>query len=705
MPVAQTDEYKVLEIKTLGKDRDAEARQMLERVAKQVQPIMRKRQWTVRKLSEFVPRSPNLLGLNVNRGQEVKIRLRPAGSQAAFYDWNHVLGTMLHELCHNRIGPHNAEFYKLLDDLWTEAEELMDKGITGTAQGFDAASAGRLGAHGFIPTHNPPEHKMADAIRKAAEARARQQALMPSGPCKLGGSSSYRHMTPAQAAAAAAERRARDNLWLAAVLALGLAAAAVCSADRLESSNARAAWPLSASAAQGSSILQASVQASAVAAEQQQFVLDTRNIVALMVAFLVASLAASAGVGGGAFFVPLAMVCLSMSLKEATVLSQASIAAVSLASIGFNLRKRHPLHPDSKTLIDYEMCLTMTPALLLGVSIGVLFNAAFPTWLITSLLIAMLAFMSVKTGQKGASLWRTDTTALQRRQQQQQQQQAPAANSNSSADAGVLPVSSTGAAPAAVVVSDGAAADADVKPRRAPYPWSLAVGVLLLWVGFSGLQLLRQTTERCSPAYFAVTAAEVVFGAGASLMFAYYCIARPARQQTAPDSLTAPLLGGQQPSLPTLMQQQQQHMQQSMQQLSVQAAKVAAAGVLAGVLGIGGGMLMAPMMLAAGVHPQAASATSNILVFFCSSSATLAFFLAGRVNLQLSAVYCLVCGVASLVGLTLFGRLVKASGRPSIVVLLLAFIMVSGAVCSGVFGYLDAWRQWQEGTGGWKSVC
>jgi hypothetical protein len=50
-------------------------------------------------------------------------------------------------------------------------------------------------------------------------------------------------------------------------------------------------------------------------------------------------------------------------LKEATVLSQASIAAVSLASIAFNLRKRHPLFPESKTLIDYEMCLTMTPAL------------------------------------------------------------------------------------------------------------------------------------------------------------------------------------------------------------------------------------------------------------------------------------------------------------------------------------------------------
>jgi len=51
-------------------------------------------------------------------------------------------------------------------------------------------------------------------LLQAAEARARKAALMPAGPQRLGGSSGlYKHMTPAQAAAAAAERRARDNLW------------------------------------------------------------------------------------------------------------------------------------------------------------------------------------------------------------------------------------------------------------------------------------------------------------------------------------------------------------------------------------------------------------------------------------------------------------------------------------------------------------
>ena len=28
-----------------------------------------------------------------------------------------VLGTMLHELCHNEHGPHSAAFYKLLDEI------------------------------------------------------------------------------------------------------------------------------------------------------------------------------------------------------------------------------------------------------------------------------------------------------------------------------------------------------------------------------------------------------------------------------------------------------------------------------------------------------------------------------------------------------------------------------------------------------------
>jgi hypothetical protein len=63
------------------------------------------------------PRNPTLLGLNVNRGVEVKLRLRRAGRDHDFIPYNEVLDTMLHELCHNERGPHDAQFYKLWDDL------------------------------------------------------------------------------------------------------------------------------------------------------------------------------------------------------------------------------------------------------------------------------------------------------------------------------------------------------------------------------------------------------------------------------------------------------------------------------------------------------------------------------------------------------------------------------------------------------------
>ena len=51
--------------------------------------------------------------------QRILIRLRHPGHEARFYDFNHTLGTMLHEMAHNVRGPHDAVFYKLLDELWT----------------------------------------------------------------------------------------------------------------------------------------------------------------------------------------------------------------------------------------------------------------------------------------------------------------------------------------------------------------------------------------------------------------------------------------------------------------------------------------------------------------------------------------------------------------------------------------------------------
>ncbi|XP_030928706.1 uncharacterized protein LOC115954877 [Quercus lobata] len=203
------DLHKVWETKALKKPGQDEAKKMLEKIAKQVQPIMRKHKWRVKVLSEFCPKNPALLGLNVGGGVHVKLRLRRPNRDWDFFPFDQVLDTMLHELCHNAHGPHNASFYKLWDELRKECEELMTKGITGTGDGFDLPGR-RLG--GF--SRQPPLSSLRKTALAAAEKRVRLESLLPSGPKRLGGDSTIMvSLSPIQAAAMAAERRLQDDIW------------------------------------------------------------------------------------------------------------------------------------------------------------------------------------------------------------------------------------------------------------------------------------------------------------------------------------------------------------------------------------------------------------------------------------------------------------------------------------------------------------
>lgn len=56
----------------------------------------------------------------------------------------------------------------------------LQQGIGGTGIGFDGPSAGRLGAHGFIPQHNPPPEKLKSVVTKV-----RACAASPEGICRL----------------------------------------------------------------------------------------------------------------------------------------------------------------------------------------------------------------------------------------------------------------------------------------------------------------------------------------------------------------------------------------------------------------------------------------------------------------------------------------------------------------------------------------
>ena len=80
-----------------SRPREAEALQTLRKVASLVKPIMRQRGWKVGVLTEFYPQERNLLGLNINQGQKICLRLRYPGDERQFLPVEEVTDTMLHE--------------------------------------------------------------------------------------------------------------------------------------------------------------------------------------------------------------------------------------------------------------------------------------------------------------------------------------------------------------------------------------------------------------------------------------------------------------------------------------------------------------------------------------------------------------------------------------------------------------------------------
>lgn len=201
-------DYRCHEITVLSKLPKAdEAKRLLEKVCWQVQPIMRKRSWQVSVVAEFMPKSPGLLGLNTNAGNKIQIRMRQT-KDSDFFPFQDLLGTMLHELVHNEIGPHNAKFYAMLDELNKECDALEDKGLGGSGTGFDLA-----GAKLSNEAHNPTSRDGRLKGLRAAEERSRKQQLMGGGGVRLGGNAPPANRTPSQMAAEAALRRLRDDQW------------------------------------------------------------------------------------------------------------------------------------------------------------------------------------------------------------------------------------------------------------------------------------------------------------------------------------------------------------------------------------------------------------------------------------------------------------------------------------------------------------
>ncbi|CAI9087739.1 OLC1v1021887C1 [Oldenlandia corymbosa var. corymbosa] len=130
------------------------------------------------------------------------------------------------------------------------------------------------------------------------------------------------------------------------------------------------------------------------------------------------------------------------------------------------------------------------------------------------------------------------------------------------------------------------------------------------------------------------------------------------------------------------------------------------AGGLGGVFGIGGGMLISPLLLQVGITPEITAATCSFMVFFSSTMSACEYLLLGMDHVHSAIIFSVICFLASLIGLIVVQRAIVKHGRASLIVFSVGIVMAASTILITSFGALDVWRDYTAGKYmGFKMPC
>lgn len=121
-------------------------------------------------------------------------------------------------------------------------------------------------------------------------------------------------------------------------------------------------------------------------------------------------------------------------------------------------------------------------------------------------------------------------------------------------------------------------------------------------------------------------------------------------------------------------------------------------GCLSAMLGIGGGLVISPLLLEIGLHPLIASSTSNFLVLFTSSSTSIQFILFGMVKQDFGIIFFILSIIGSIIGSMAVQKIIKKTGKYSYLIFILGFtLLISSLLIPGesLFSLINAIKNGQ----------
>lgn len=438
--------------------------------------------------------------------------------------------------------------------------------------------------------------------------------------------------------------------------------------------------------------------------------------------FLTAGIATACGVGGGGIYVPMGILLLRFPPKPSSGLSQASIFGASLGGILVNARKKHPdnhirdtkgapsdvqegkivayekdkgpaeIETDrqrylaggdgkrkfyTRPVIDYDMALFLAPMEMAGAVLGVVIQGLFPNWLFLSFAAVILGFTSFKTFKKFLATYAKDKLA----RQNAAKLAAAEANGGEAAAAGDatdkggdVEMTEIGGTGAGTDDEDAAAPDdaSELAQRRQyleedarQYPKGKIAGLVILWAGLTVITFLKGGKGAKSVigitcqdwGYYVLIAAQFLWTLGFAAVYGF----KNVKATQARLAVRYPF--------------NEHDVLWDPQKLRFYSFFTFVAGIVAGLIGIGGGMVLGPLMLVMGINPRVSTATTATMILLTSSSVAVMFVLSGLTPWQYAVYFFCICLCGAYIGKTRIDAYVKKTGMGSVLVGALATII------------------------------
>eukprot|EP00055_Hartaetosiga_balthica_P016284 m.102158 g.102158 ORF g.102158 m.102158 type:complete len:438 (+) comp9074_c0_seq3:351-1664(+) len=397
--------------------------------------------------------------------------------------------------------------------------------------------------------------------------------------------------------------------------------------------------------------------------------------VAGLCVFLSASLAVGAGIGGGALFVAAYILILGFDAHGAVPLSKATIFGLAVAAYTVNIWKRHPMR-SSRSLIDYDTALMLEPMTLLGTLAGVVLNVLFPNWLVLLPLCILLFVVSYRTIKKGLRIRKKeqetpthDALELLERNKRNgehgENEHDDDHRDDVEDDEENRENSRRGSAMEVDANSITRAHIASKEARLAP-PERLIL-LVFVWIGYFIISFLLfradDVVKPCSSGWILVFLFAIPY-----VVFITWISGRMLEKNTKMKKACGyEFLPG--------------DVLWEGDRLYKYPALAFFAGVAAAMMGIGGGMVKGPIMLAMGIQPQVATTTSSFMIIFTSSTTTIQYLILGKLDAtDLAIVMSLGFGGALVGQLVVNGLVAKYKKQSFLIFLLGGLTIISGII-------------------------